>query len=70
MMDMISDRKNDGHPFNKKEMFSNLKKKQDQHTILSKELNLVCARVQLKVLSSNGNGSDPLIEFLLFKKVS
>lgn len=65
---MISDRKNEGTQFNKKEMFNNLKKKQDQHLIVSKELNLVCSKVQLKILSNQA--SDPLIEFIFFKKLS
>jgi hypothetical protein len=50
--------------FNKGEMFMNLKKRQEHHTQLCKEINTLGIKIEVKLLSN-----DETLEFLLVKKL-
>ena len=53
--------------FNRGEMFLSLKKRQEQHSILFKEMNMLGVTVDLKLVTSEGDKS---VRFMLIKKIS
>jgi hypothetical protein len=48
-------------------MFLSLKKRQEQHSILFKEMNMLGVTVDLKLVTSEGDKS---VRFMLIKKIS
>jgi hypothetical protein len=53
--------------FNRGEMFLSLKKRQEQHSLLSKELNLLGVAVELRLPAADGSRT---VKFTLLKKIS